>query len=201
MSLTKKQKQVFDFICDYIKENSISPTQLEIQRHFNFKSLGSVQDYIRYLTNAGYLASNPNSVRGLEPTPPQDPALDVLEIPLMGKVAAGAPIEAIQSSTPLTIPKTMVKAGFNHFALEVSGSSMIEDGIFEGDVLVIREQLGAEQGQTVVALIENEATVKRYYKKPEHIELHPANSTMSPILVNQGDFKIAGIVVALLRQY
>ena len=201
MKLTKKQKQVYDFICDYISNNCVSPTQIEIQEHFNFKSLGSVQDYIRYLTNAGYLKTNPHTVRGLEPTTPDDPALNLLEIPLMGKVAAGAPIEAIDSSTPLTIPASMVKRNHQHFALEVCGNSMIEDGIFEGDVLVVQEQQTAEQGQTVVALIDNEATVKRYYKKSGQIELHPANSTMSPIIVNQGDFKIAGIVAALLRQY
>lgn len=205
MNLTKKQKLVYDYIATYIKENGYSPSQTEIQEHFSFKSLGSVQDYIRYLTNAGYLMSEPNAVRGLILTHTDEnaPSQRENEIPLTGKVAAGKPIEAIENHNTLVVPPTMLKNGADYFALEVEGLSMIEDGILEGDILVIKKQNEANQGDTVIALIDNEATVKRFYKKRGKVELHPANSTMKPIMVSEqgGDFSIAGIVVGLLRNF
>lgn len=199
LSLTKKQKQVYDYIVEYIEENTYSPTQVEIQENFGFKSLGSVQDYIRYLKNADYLENDSNSVRGLTPTN-QLNTVPSIEIPLHGKVAAGCPIEAIEGSERIEIPASMVGKG-SHFALTVSGESMIEDGILDGDLIIIKEQSSASNGQTIVAVIDNEATVKRYYKKDKQIELHPANSSMEPIIVNSGDFQIKGLLVGLYRSY
>lgn len=202
MSLTKKQKQVLDYIAEYLEENEYSPTQMEIKDHFGFKSLGSVQDYIRYLKNAGYLENDPNSVRGLKPIDPEAETKNnnVLEIPLHGKVAAGNPIEAVEGTETIEVPSYMVRKG-NHYALTVSGESMIEDGILDGDVIVVKEQSTANNGDTVIAVVDNEATVKRYYKKSKAIELHPANSTMKPIVVKGGDFQIKGILVGLIRAY
>lgn len=200
MSLTKKQKQVFDYISDYIHENGYSPTQVEIKEFFGFKSLGSVQDYIRYLKSAGYLENDPNSVRGLTPVDPNDNQTNSIEIPLHGSVAAGNPIEAIEGSQMIDVPASMVGQG-DHYALTVQGQSMIEDGIFDGDIIIVKNAKAAHNGQTVVATIENEATVKRYYKKSKSIELHPANSSMEPIIVNNGDFQIKGILVGLYRSY
>lgn len=203
--ITKKQKQVYDYICEYLSENGYSPTQREIQEHFGFKSLGSVQDYIRYLTQANYLNNDPNSVRGLEPTN----AMDVLslsqnseeEIPLLGKVAAGNPIEASEHNKFITVPKHMLGKG-RYYALTVQGQSMIEDGILDGDVIVVKEQNNAVNGETIIAMIDNEATVKRYKKEKDHIKLIPANSSMSPIMVSPDDpFEIKGVLVGLLRSY
>ena len=115
MSLTKKQKQVFDYICEYIDLNGYSPTQMEIKEHFNFKSLGSVQDYIRYLKNSGHLINDPNSVRGLRPVNKNEND-DLLQIPLHGKVAAGNPIEALEGSETIDIPANMIGKG-NHFEI------------------------------------------------------------------------------------
>ncbi|MAX66694.1 MAG: transcriptional repressor LexA [Bacteriovoracaceae bacterium] len=199
MSLTKKQKQVYDYICQYIEEYEYSPTQVEIQEHFGFKSLGSVQDYIRYLKNSGHLENDPNSVRGLRPVQLNENS-ELIEIPLHGKVAAGNPIEAIEGTESVAVPASMLKSG-NHFALTVSGESMIEDGILDGDLIIIKEKNYAQNGETVVATLNNEATVKRYYKKSKQIELHPANSSMSPIIVKNGDFQIKGILVGLYRSY
>lgn len=199
MSLTKKQKLVYDFICDYLNENGYSPTQLEIKEHFSFKSLGSVQDYIKYLKNSGYLISDANSVRGLKPAFNQSSG-DTVDIPLHGKVAAGNPIEAFEGNELISIPSSMISKG-NYFALTISGDSMIEDGILDGDLVVIKEQQAANNGDTVVALIDNEATIKRYYKNKSQIELHPANSTMKPIKVAGGDFSIKGVLVGLIRSY
>lgn len=202
MSLTKKQKQVYDFIVDYLEENGYSPTQVEIQAHFGFKSLGSVQDYIRYLKTAGMLESDSNSVRGLVPVQETSTNEDsnVIPIPLHGSVAAGNPIETYEGNETIDVPATMIGRG-NHYALTVSGQSMIEDGILDGDLIVVKEQSTANNGQTVIAVIDNEATVKRYYKKKNQIELHPANSSMSPIIVDRGDFNIKGILVGLYRSY
>lgn len=202
MSLTKKQKQVYDYIVEYIDENDYSPTQMEIKEHFGFKSLGSVQDYIRYLKNANYIQNDTNSVRGLTPVTSgsNNSNENVIDIPLHGKVAAGNPIEAIEGSEIIPVPAAMIGNG-NHYALTISGESMIEDGILDGDVIVVKEQNNASNGDTVVAVIDNEATVKRYYKKKASIELHPANSTMKPIIVKSGDFQIKGVLVGLLRSY
>lgn len=199
MSLTRKQKEVYDFIVDYIDEHGVSPTQQEIQHQFGFKSLGSVQDYLKYLKNAGYLKNDQNAVRGLVPLKTIIPE-EIIRIPLHGSVAAGRPIEAIESYETIEIPKYMIRHG-DHFALTVSGESMIEDGIFDGDIIIVKKQTHASNGETVIATIDNEATVKRYYKKSSLIELHPANSSMKPILVKDGVFEIKGILVGLLRTY
>lgn len=200
MSLTKKQKQVYDFICDYIDQNGYSPTQAEIKEHFGFKSLGSVQDYIKYLRSSGHIQNDPNSVRGIRPTTSHLSDENIVEIPLHGKVAAGNPIEALEGNETVGIPASMISSG-NHFALTVNGESMIEDGILDGDLIIVKEKYYANNGETVVATINNEATVKRYYKKSNCIELHPANSSMSPIIIKSGDFQIKGVLVGLYRSY
>ncbi|MBT4791381.1 MAG: transcriptional repressor LexA [Halobacteriovoraceae bacterium] len=200
MSLTKKQKQVYDFICDYLGSNGYSPTQMEIKEHFGFKSLGSVQDYIRYLKSSGFLQNDPNTVRGLKPVESDDLDRSIIAIPLHGQVAAGNPIEAIEGIETVEVPSSMVGAG-SHFALTVNGESMIEDGILDGDLIIIKEKNHANNGETIVATLNNEATVKRYYKKKNTIELHPANSSMSPIIIQDGDFHIKGILVGLYRSY
>lgn len=201
MSLTKKQKMVYDYIVEYINSNGFGPTQVEIKEHFQFKSLGSVQDYIRYLKSAGYLENDPNSVRGLTPVNPEEQQVGPsIEIPLHGKVAAGNPIEAIEGTEMIAVPSSLIGKGV-HYALTVSGQSMIEDGILDGDTIIVRQKNTAHNGETVVAVIDNEATVKRYYKKSDHIELHPANSTMKPIIVQDGDFEIKGVLVGLIRAY
>jgi len=203
MSLTKKQKQVYDYILSYIDRYGVSPTQLEIKENFGFKSLGSVQDYIKYLKNLGYLTNDPNAVRGLIPMEYEGlpHRIDISQIPLYGQVAAGKPIEALAGIETIDVPNTMLTEGEKHFALTVNGQSMIEDGILSGDIIVIKKQDHAQNGQTVVATINNEATVKRYYQKHAAVELHPANSSMSPLIVTSGDFQIKGILVGLLRKY
>lgn len=208
MSITKKQKEVLDYIISYTDKNGYSPTQKEIKEHFGFKSFGSVQRYIKYLANAGYLESDWNARRGLkvvEETPAHTPSSpEFAEVPLLGKVAAGIPIEAIESADEsIQVPSNMVQGSHKYFALKVKGDSMIEDGIFEDDLIVCRHQNTAQNGQTVVAVIEGEATVKRFKKSRSQIELIPANSSMEPIIVNQnsGAFSIAGILVGLIRSY
>lgn len=198
MALTKKQKDVLDFITDFVREKGFAPTQKEIQEFFGFKSLGSVQDYIKYLTQGGYLNNDANSVRGLTPSHMSSQGTE--EIPLLGSIAAGVPIEAIEHSDTIAVPTTMLRKG-THYALKVKGESMIEDGILNGDTAVIRHQTSADNGQIVVAVVENETTLKRYYKKAKQIELHPANSSMKPIIIRDRECEIRGVMVGLIRVY
>lgn len=197
MALTKKQKDVLDFITEYVRENGYSPTQKEIQEFFGFKSLGSVQDYIKYLTNGGYLVNDSHSVRGLMPSTSQQ---NSEEIPLLGSIAAGVPIEAIENSETLSVPVHMLGRG-KHYALKVKGESMIEDGIMSGDIAIIKHQTQAENGQIVVAVVDNETTLKRYFKRAKQIELHPANKTMKPIIIKDRECEIRGTLVGLIRTY
>lgn len=197
MALTKKQKEVLDFITGYVRENGYSPTQKEIQEHFGFKSLGSVQDYIKYLTNGGYLNNDSHSVRGLMPANVQQ---NTEEIPLLGNIAAGIPIEAIENSDVISVPTHMLGRG-QHYALKVKGESMIEEGILSGDIAIIRHVNQADNGQIVVAVVDNETTLKTYFKKAKQVELHPANQTMKPIIVKDKEVEIRGVLVGLLRTY
>lgn len=197
MALTKKQKDVLDFITEYVRGNGYSPTQKEIQENFGFKSLGSVQDYIKYLTNGGYLQNDSHSVRGLMPSSVQQ---NSEEIPLLGNIAAGIPIEAIENSDMISVPVHMLGRG-QHYALKVKGESMIEDGILSGDIAIIQHASQAENGQIVVAVVDNETTLKRYFKRSKQIELHPANKTMKPIIIKDKECEIRGLMVGLIRTY
>ncbi|MCB9060966.1 MAG: transcriptional repressor LexA [Halobacteriovoraceae bacterium] len=199
-NITKKQKEVYDFIKNYIRDYQISPSQKEIKDHFKLKSFGSVQKYIKYLSAAGYLQSNWNEKRGLKLGPESK---DSSKIPLLGHVAAGDPILAMENPyETIEVPKYMIsKQKDNCFALSVKGLSMIDEGILEGDVIVCRQTQNVKDGQIIVAVLEGEATVKTYFKKAKHIELRPANKTMKPILVHSGDFTIAGVVIGLIRDY
>jgi repressor LexA len=217
MALTKKQKDVLDFISTYFQSQGFAPTQKEIQQHFGFKSLGSVQDYIHYLTSGGYLAHDPHSVRGLIPahfiqsgeahvssasllpsTSKNHSA--VLEIPLLGSIAAGVPIEAIEAQDRLLLPEGLTKQQPD-YGLKVKGDSMIEAGIFPNDIALIKHQTTAQNGEIVVAIIEGEATLKRYFRKPKHIELHPENARYKPFIIKDRDFELRGKLVGLFRQY
>lgn len=197
MALTRKQKEVLDYITEYVRENDYSPTQKEIQEFFGFKSLGSVQDYIKYLTSGGHLVNDSHSVRGLMPATVQQ---NTEEIPLLGSIAAGTPIEAIEDSEKISVPMHMLGKG-QYYALKVKGESMIDDGILSGDIAIIKHQTQADNGQIVVAVVDNETTLKHFFKSAKQIELHPANKTMQPIIVKDKDCEIRGIMVGLLRTY
>jgi repressor LexA len=198
MALTRKQKDVLDYVTDFYKENGFSPTQKEIMEHFGLKSLGSVQDYIKYLINGGYLVNDPHSVRGLMPKKLNQES--TMELPLLGEIAAGVPIEAIESMDTISIPTSMLSRG-THYALKVKGESMIDAGILSGDVAIIKHQSEADNGQIVVAVMNEETTLKTYFKKSKQIELHPANSRMKPIVVKDKECEIRGVLVGLIRTY
>ncbi len=212
--LTPKQKLILEFIASFRVQNGYAPSQQEIARHFGFKSLGTVQDYLVRLERQGALQKAWNARRGMKvvsPTTTSSTPSSTVPLPLCGKVAAGRPIEALTDGNgqgkTVDVPASMIGRG-EHFVLQVSGDSMIEDGIFDGDYVVIKKQSHAENGQTVVALIDNEATIKRLQRKGSAVELHPANAKFRPIVVRpafgaQDDpsFKIEGILSGLIRLF
>ncbi len=194
--LTPKQKQVLEYIRTYAEANGYAPTQREIARRFGFRSLGTVQNYLVRLERQGLLRRDWNAKRALEVVRPEPAGL---ELPLVGFVAAGRPIEAVASPDVIEVPPGMVRGGEN-FALRVVGDSMVGDGILDGDYVVVRRQTHAANGQTVVALVDGEATVKRFYRRGGRVELRPANPLMDPIEVGPGQaLRIEGVVIGVIR--
>ncbi len=207
MALTKKQKEVYDYLLAYHDHHGHPPTQNEIKDHFGLKSLGSVQKYLQYLNKEGLLESHWNQRRGVEVKIPQQLASesDSEAIALLGLVAAGNPIEAIENPTnTIVVPRHFLKGGFRYFALTVKGDSMIDAGILEGDVIVCRSTKEARNGQIVVAVINGEATVKTFSQQhKKRLELLASNKLYAPIIIDESvaDFKIVGTLVGLLRSY
>jgi repressor LexA len=194
--ITPKQKRILDFIRSHTEREGYPPSQQEIAHAFGFRSLGTVQNYLVRLEREGLLTRDWNARRGLQVIRPRTVGF---ELPLAGIVAAGKPIEAIETPDSIEVPASMVGPGEN-FVLRVKGDSMVGDGILDGDYVVVRKQATAESGQTVVALIRGEATVKRLQRRGERVELHPANPAMAPIVVeDEESFRIEGVVVGVIR--
>lgn len=199
MNLTKKQMAVLNFIKNYVEMEGTPPTQEEIREHFELKSLGSVQKYLSYLKEKGMISLDWNAKRGIMLTQEENP----FEIPLLGDIAAGNPLEVLKNPTEtITLPDYISLKQGPHFALKVKGDSMIDEGIMPFDLAIIKHQNTANNGQIVAAVIDDEATLKRYYNHKGKIELHPANSNYKPIKVSpDSSFSIAGILKAVIRAY
>jgi repressor LexA len=200
MRLTEKQKAFLGYISRYMKDWGRSPSFEEICSHFGFTSYNTVTTYLKALERKGYirLPCKKNQKRAIEVISPVE--TKQLEFPLLGRVAAGRPIEAVEEVDAIEIPPSMIGTG-DHFVLQVKGDSMKEDGILDGDFIVVRKQATAENGQTVVALINNEATVKKYYQREGRVELRPAHTGMKPLIIGEGDLRIEGRVVGVMRHY
>lgn len=209
--LTPKQKMMLEFINSFRAEKGFAPSQHEIAKHFGFKSLGTVQNYLVRLERQGAIQKTWNARRGMNVAPNAREQIlepshdgDFRRLPLVGFVAAGRPIEAIESQDWIDVPPSMVAGRGSFFILKVKGDSMIEDGILDGDFVIIRKQESAVNGQTVVALIDNSATIKRFYKRADGVELHPANPSYKPIVVNSDErknFKIEGVLAGVMRRF
>ncbi len=194
--LTPKQKRVLEFIRDYSRAEGFAPTQQEIARRFGFRSLGTVQNYLTRLEREGLIRRRWNGKRALEVVDPEPAGL---EVPLLGYVAAGRPIEAVETPDTTEVPSGMLRAG-EHFVLRVRGDSMVDEGILDGDYVVVRRQATARNGEIVVALVDGEATVKRFHRRGDRVELRPANAAMEPIVVGPGQaFSVVGRVVGVIR--
>lgn len=201
MSLTEKQKRLLDYITDFQVKNGFGPSQQEIAQHFGFRSLGTVQRYLVLLREQGLLRSTPHSRRGLEVLMREDLASpSTTELPVLGKVAAGRPIETFDPGQTVSVPAFLMKKSGRHFVLKVAGDSMIGDGILDGDWIVVRKQSSAERGDLVVARVDGAATVKRFYREEGGTQLRASNLAYRPIWVKpEQDFEIEGIVAGVLR--
>jgi len=201
MSITAKQRRVYDFIRRYMESNQEPPTMAEIGRQFQMRSSASVHGILIALEREGLIKRIPNVSRGIELVEQATNNNDN-EIPLLGIVAAGQPIEAILSHDTVPVPKDMQGRG-RTFALRVRGDSMIEENIQDGDIIIVTSQKTADNGQVVVALIDgNYATVKKFYREPDFIRLEPANPQFKPIFVKTPErIQIQGVVCGLIRKY
>ncbi len=207
MPLTPRQQEVIRFIAGYQVDYGRSPSYDEIARGLNLASIATVHKHISSLEKKAYLRRSPNQSRSIEVAPkflqeerrtrPTRP----LEVPLMGTIAAGSPVEAFEDKATLSFGDFI--GNKTTYALRVRGSSMIDDHICDGDMILVEKVETARDGDTVVALVEGtDATLKRYYREPGNmIRLQPANSTMSPIRVPAQDVAIQGRLLAVLRKY
>jgi repressor LexA len=221
--LTTKERSVLDFIELELTTKGISPSYQEICDHFGFASFNSVQNYLKQLTAKGYVQIPQNQKRAIhlihsaqdfhrdlnQRLGDSDESSQVSAIPFLGRVAAGSPIERIQDNEFMDVPVSMLKTPGDYFALKVEGDSMIEEGIFDGDFLVVLSQKAARDGDLVVASIEDGATVKRFFHKKnpaaqtteKMIELRPANPRLTSMWYHPQQVELKGLVKALLRKY
>jgi repressor LexA len=202
MPVTAKQRRVFEFIRRYLESNHEPPTIAEIGRQFQMSSSASVHAILIALEREGLIKRIPNVSRGIQIVEQQEATDESNDIPLLGTVAAGQPIEAILSHDTVSVPRDMQGRG-RTFALRVRGDSMIDENIQDGDVIVVSSQKTADNGQVVVALIDgNYATVKKFYREPEFIRLEPANPQFKPIFIKTPErIQIQGVVRGLIRKY
>ena len=206
--LTDRQREILEFITRSIGARGYPPTLREIGTHFGIRSTNGVNDHLRALEKKGYLQREDLKSRALRPVnglgKPIESDPEMVDIPLLGRVAAGVPLLAVENvNETVRVDRFFIGQSREVFALRVKGDSMIEDGIFDGDYIFVRKQLQANKGETVVAMIEGEATVKRYYPEGDVIRFQPANASMEPIYVRKRDFKsvnLLGIVIGVYRR-
>jgi repressor LexA len=199
--LTERQRDVLEFIEQKLDDCGVAPTLREIAERFGFASTASAQKHIALLERKGFLRREKHQKRGLVLAQRPPGASSEVELPLLGTIAAGSPIESIADPEPVAVPSDFIGRG-DHFVLKVRGESMIEDGIHDGDLVVVQATAEAADGDMVVAMVDGEVTLKRLYRQlPGTIRLQPANPEMAPIFVASAALTIQGIVVGLLRRY
>ena len=201
MSLTKRQREILTYITDYSSENGYAPSFEEIAGTFGYSSLATVHEHLSNLERKGYIKREYNESRAIEVLP-SELYPRALQLPLVGTVAAGMPIEAIQSQETIAVPDDFIRKGGSHYVLRVRGNSMIDEQIRDGDFVIVNERQTADNGEMVIALVDGtSATVKKLYREKDgRIRLQPANDAMAPIWVHENDISIQGIVVGVLRR-
>ncbi|MDH3744679.1 MAG: transcriptional repressor LexA [Acidobacteriota bacterium] len=200
--LTERQKQVLEFIQASLQKRGVAPTHREICEHFGFSSYGTAHKHLKLLESKGYLRRHWNQKRGVELADSDGVPRDSSELPFLGLIAAGKPIETVPGHEHVVVPPHLVgaRAG-DHFVLRVQGDSMIEEGIHDGDLVVVQRREEAGGGEMVVAMVGGEVTLKRFFPEGETVRLQPANHTMEPINVPARDLQIQGIAVGLMRRF
>lgn len=202
--LTRRQKEILDFIREFTAEHGYSPTHREICQKFGYSSYGTVHKHLKLLESKGFLRRHWNQKRGVELA--DEASSETLsaenELPFFGIIAAGRPVEAVAGNDVVTVPDHLLEdRGKDHFVLKVVGDSMIDEGIHDGDMVVVSRREIARTGEMVVALVGDEATLKRFYPEGPQIRLQPANARMEPLLVPADEVKVQGIVVGLMRKF
>jgi repressor LexA len=205
--LTKRQAEILSFIKTHIQYSGFPPTISEIQGQFSFKSPNAVQEHLKALVRKGQIRRNPNQWRGLElivsnKSRDESAHYSTVSVPLIGRVTAGLPVLAEENfEGTISVDRSLVGRSTRLFALHVRGDSMIKAGIYDGDIAIAQQQSVADHGDIVIALLGDEATVKRFYRKNKVIILQPENDTMQPMRISEGsDFKILGKVIATLHR-
>ncbi|HEY4520976.1 MAG TPA: transcriptional repressor LexA [Candidatus Paceibacterota bacterium] len=192
---SKRQAEILDFIGEFRKKRGYAPSLAEIAKHFDV-SVPTVHQHISYLRQKNLLTTEKGKQRSIQAFNNQKSG--AVEIPLMGLIAAGGPIEAIRDPRPIEVPKNMLSAGANYYALKVAGTSMIEDGIFDGDIIIVREQSTVDDGEKAVAYLPDKdaVTLKRIYREKNRIKLVPANKSMKPFYETNVEIqgKVAGVI-------
>jgi len=202
ITLYKRQKQILDFIRQYIQKNGFSPTLTEIAHALGVSSLATVHEHLTTMAKKGIIKRYQGSVRGIEIVEPENSSsMNEVELPVLGLIAAGQPIEPqTDPNASLSVPPGMLSGKKRAYVLQVKGSSMVEEGILEGDFVVIEQKETANNGEIVVAILENGfATLKRFFKEATRVRLEPANSQMAPIFAK--NVQIQGKVVGVIRKY
>jgi repressor LexA len=197
--LTRRQREILDFLRGFVAEHGYSPSLEEIGAHFGLSSVATVHKHVQHLAEKGYLRKAWNRSRSIEPVEEADAA--AVELPLLGIVAAGAPIEPIELEERIAVPRELVRRRGETFVLRVRGESMIDEQIRDGDLVVVERRSEARNGETVVAVVRGEATLKRFVRHGARVVLQPANPSLRPLEVPAADVEIRGVVRGLLRTY
>jgi len=202
MPLTKRQREILSYLQEYADDNGYAPSFEEIAAQFNYNSLATVHEHLTNLERKGYIKRSYNESRAIEILP-SDVFARAVELPLLGSVAAGVPIEAMTVNESVAVPQELVGKSGNHYVLKVRGNSMIDEQIRDGDFVIINERRSADNGEMVIALTKNNsATLKKFYRERDgRIRLQPANDTLQPMYVHENDIAIQGIVVGVIRRY
>ena len=199
MYLTKRQKEIYQYLKEHIQSMGYAPSIMEICAKFNLSSPATVHKHLSHIEEKGLIRREQNLSRAIELVD-ETTAAALPEFQLLGHIMAGKPIEVIEAREMMSLMPD--PSGRDIFVLQVKGQSMIDDHIQDGDYVIVERRDRAENGETVVALLDNEsATLKRFYREQDHIRLQPANADMEPIIVKEGDFKIQGVVIGVLRKF
>ena len=200
LPLTKRQREILDFLNEFIEQNGYAPSLEEVGRRFGLSSLATVHKHLTNLQDKGFIRRAWNRSRSVELVPTRVGARAV-DLPLLGTVAAGAPIEAVVSSETVTVPEDLVGKG-DTYALRVRGNSMIDEQIRDGDVVIVEDRKTANDGEMVIALLKGaEVTLKKFYRDNGRVRLQPANQTIRPLVVDADQVQIQGVVVGVMRRY
>lgn len=201
--LTGRQKEILEYIDSFRRRRGLAPTHREICEHFGFSSYGTAYKHLKLLQQKGFLKRDRHQRRGLEVVNEvEKESVAGKELPFLGRIAAGRPIEAVAGDETLAVPSSLFGPRVDdHYVLRVAGESMIGEGIHDGDWVIVERRERADPGEMVVALLEDEATLKRFYPEGELVRLQPANPAMQPIYTPAADLRIQGVVVGLMRRY